>query len=357
MPRVKSKNLFNFQPAGEIDDAILAIEAKMEEAAPGAGAAFMAKFASLSTKDDEASTKEFVETLRGMMDGQFAMLGAQPEFIEAGEKTIETELKVPTCHDGEYDVIVKVITPKTLQGKKNNAAYVYAHGGGAVGGTVEQHKPFLDLMAINGNFVVFNVDYRLAPGTKCPNNVKDFYMAIKYVANNAEKLGIDPSKIAIAGDSGGGYICLGAEVLLAQNDETDLVKLAIPGIPMTDDYHFSDSAAMTKEEREMCPMQRKIWTLIAADMEKQKQDPLLFPGKASTELLQKFPPTIIFEAEFDIYITEATRMAYKLRAAGRLLELIIIPGSKHGSYYMPGTKCFKVANDAFKLMMQEYLHN
>merc|ERR1712179_627139 len=101
----------------------------MEEAHPGAGAAFMAKFASLSLKDDEASTKEFLGTLRGMMDGEFAMLGAHPVFAEAGEKTIETELKVPTCH-----------------------------GGGAVGGTVEQHKPVLDFMAINGNVVVFNVD-------------------------------------------------------------------------------------------------------------------------------------------------------------------------------------------------------
>ena len=49
-------------------------------------------------------------------------------------------------------------------------------------------------------------------------------------------------------------------------------------------------------------MQREIWKLIAADMEKQKQDPLLFPGKASNELLKKFPPTIIWEAEFDMYI-------------------------------------------------------
>jgi len=357
MSRVKSKNLFNFQPAGVIDEGVLALEAKMEEAAPGAGAAFMARFKELSLADDEASTKGFLDTLRMMMDGQFALLNANPTFAEAGEKTIETELKVPTSHDGEYDVVVKVITPKTLQGNKNNAAYVYAHGGGAVGGTVAQHKPWLDTVAIDGNLVVFNVDYRLAPGTKCPNNVKDFYMAIKYVANNAEKLGIDPSKIAIAGDSGGVYICWGAEVLLAQNDETDLVKVAIPGIPMTDDYAFSDSAPMTIEEREMNPMQRKIWTLIAADMDKQKQDPLLFPGKASTELLQKFPPTIVWEAEFDLYITEATRMANRLRAAGRLLELVVIPGSKHGSYMMPSTKCFKVANDAFKLAMQEYLHN
>merc|ERR550539_2293976 len=135
-------------------------------------------------------------------------------------------------------------------------------------------------MAVEGNIVIFNVDYRLAPGTKCPNNVKDFYMAIKYVANNAEKLGIDPSKIAIAGDSGGGYICLGAEVLLAQNDETDLIKVAIPGIPMVDDYLFSDPAAMTKEERDGHLMMRKVWKLLAADLEKQKEDPLLFPGKA-----------------------------------------------------------------------------
>ena len=56
---------------------------------------------------------------------------------------------------------------------------------------------------------------------------------------------------------------------------------------LPNDYHFYDPAPMTKEEREMCCMQRKLWKLIAADMEKQKQDPLLFPGKASNELLKK----------------------------------------------------------------------
>ena len=71
---------------------------------------------------------------------------------------------------------------------------------------------------------------------------------------------------------------------------------------------------------------------------------------------KKFPPTIIWEAEFDMYITEATRMAFKLRAAGRLLEFVVIPGSKHGSYIMPGIKSFKVHNDALKLALEEYLH-
>ena len=36
-------------------------------------------------------------------------------------------------------------------------------------------------------------------------------------------------------------------------------------------------------------------------------DALLYPGKADDETLAKMPPTIIWESEFDIYITEATR--------------------------------------------------
>ena len=62
---------------------------------------------------------------------------------------------------------------------------------------------------------------------------------------------------------------------------------------MVDDYLFSDPAGMTKEERDGHLTMRKVWKFLAADMEKQKGDPLLFPGKASTEILEKFPPTII----------------------------------------------------------------
>ena len=46
--------------------------------------------------------------------------------------------------------------------------------------------------------------------------------------------------------AGSGYICLGTMVMLAQKDEGHLVKLAMPCVPMTDDYCNSDPAAMTK---------------------------------------------------------------------------------------------------------------
>ena len=44
---------------------------------------------------------------------------------------------------------------------------------------------------------------------RCPNNVLDFYEVVKYVVSHASELGVDPSRIAIAGESGGGYVCAG----------------------------------------------------------------------------------------------------------------------------------------------------
>ena len=103
-------------------------------------------------------------------------------------------------------------------------------------------------------------------------------------------------------------------------------------------------------------MQRKMWKLIAADLEAQHSDPLLWPGKASDELLAKMPPTVMFEDEFDCYIIEAGRFARRLRAAGRLLEYVEFPGCTHGMHMFPwAEKEFKMGMDAYKKIMKEYL--
>jgi len=125
---------------------------------------------------------------------------------------------------------------------------------------------------------------------------------------------------------------------------------------MLDDYSFSDPAAMTKEEREHAHGQRKIWRLIAGpEIAEMSSNPLLYPGKADDETLSKMPPTIVWESEFDLYITEATRFATRLRACGRLLEFVVTPGAKHGSGLMPAHAVFKLEREAWRLAIQEYL--
>jgi len=348
--RVTSKHLFNFRPAGKIDDDIIEMENKLMKEHGIDQAAMLQAFQAMP---DE----EYAGAIQGLMDGQFAMLNSDPTLQQGLNACDHTTLGVPTTHDGDYEVQVLVHTPKSLSGKESRPCIVYAHGGGAIAGTAELHKVFLSHMAMTCEVVVFNVDYRLAPGTKCPNNVLDFYEAIKYVASHADDLGVDPARICMAGESGGGYICAGAMIKLAMEDESHLVKLAIPTIPMVSDYAFSDIASMTKEEGEMAPGQQKIWRLIAGpDQEAANcSDPILYPGKAGDELLSKVPPTIVWENEFDIYITEATRFARRIRACGRLLEFVVTPGAKHGSGFAPLHAVFNLEREAWRLAIQEYL--
>ena len=253
-------------------------------------------------------------------------------------------------------MLVEVYTPKNLVGNSDNAAIVFAHGGGCVSGSANDSKPFLDFMALSGNVVIFNVDYRLAPETKCPNNVKDFYEAVKYICQNAEKLGVDPKKICVSGESGGGYVSLGACVMLAQNDESHLIKLFKPAIPMVDDYAFSDPGAMTLEENDSHAVMRQVWRMIAADLDEQSGDALLYPGKASDEILAKFPPTVVLVGEFDMFITETTRLARRLSRAGRLLEFVVFPGATHHVCLWPAFRIGEMFDGTLKKVLEEYLH-
>ena len=356
MAVVTSKSLFDLKPAGKVDDDI--VEWTNNGRSPEEQAAWD-RYHYLATKhcDNTEFDDEILKAYR-----EACKLGRKkflnyPEYREASKKVDTREISVPTNHDGDFKVPVFVYTPKILTGHTNNAAYIYAHGGGVIAAEAADCKPALDFLAVECGVVVFNVDYRLAPETTSPNNVKDFYEVIKYVSCNAGSLGIDPDKICIAGDSGGGYICLGAMVLLAQRDESSLVKLAVPSQPMVDDYSFGDPLCMTIEERWDHLKRRKAYKLIASDLSSQWKCPLMFPGKVSDELLSKFPPTVIDTREFDMFITETSRLACRLRRAGRLLEFIVIPGAVHFVSAIPQLKCSKLWIQTLKKCLQEYLFN
>jgi len=294
--------------------------------------------------------------LKGMMEFYEKNMFVNDLFNEALESCDNGSLKVPIHHDGKYEVEVLIHAPKALTNDRKRPCIVYAHGGGAIGGSAHGYQGFLAHMAMTCGVVVFNVDYRLAPETRCPNNILDFYEAIKYIIGHAGQLGVDSSRVCIAGESGGGYICSGAMVHLARKGEGHLVKLAIPVIPMLTDYSFTDKTAMTNAEAENAEGKKKVWRLIAGPkFEEMRGDPMLFPGKADRETLTKMPPTIIWEAEFDFYLTEGTRFANRLREAGRLLEFVVTPGIKHGSGMNPQNSSFKLEREAWRLAIQEYL--
>jgi acetyl esterase len=85
-------------------------------------------------------------------------------------------------------------------------ALVYFHGGGFVFGNLDSHDAVCRALAKASGAVVIAVDYRLAPEHKFPAAVDDSYAATVWVAANAERLGIDASRVAVGGDSAGGNL-------------------------------------------------------------------------------------------------------------------------------------------------------
>ena len=297
------------------------------------------------------SDEDFVKGFRLLCNFGLQVAQSPSTYDEAVNSCIHSEIKVPTFHLGEYSVSVLVHTPKQLVKQAQRPAIIYAHGGGVVGCKASTHRRYLSKLALKCNVVIFNVDYRRAPEAKCPNNILDYYEVLKYVLSNADILGIDKTKIAISGESGGGYICFGTMVLLAQRNESNLVKLAMPIIPMVDDDSFYSRNPFSVVNGIL----RRIWKLIAEDIETQKNDPLLFPGKASNDILKNMPPTIVWEAEYDMFINEATRLAKRLQSNGRLLEFVVFPGQRHGSWINPRFECHESGFNAFSLAVEKYL--
>ena len=89
------------------------------------------------------------------------------------------------------------------QGRAAEAAILFTHGGGCVIGDLETHDVFCRALCHDTGATVFSLDYRLAPEHPFPAAVEDTVAALTWLSREARALGLDPERIAIAGDSAG----------------------------------------------------------------------------------------------------------------------------------------------------------
>jgi acetyl esterase/lipase len=89
------------------------------------------------------------------------------------------------------------------RGREAEAAILFMHGGGCVIGDLETHDVFCRTLCHDTQASVFSLDYRLAPEHPFPAAVEDTVAALTWLSREAASLGLDPERIAIAGDSAG----------------------------------------------------------------------------------------------------------------------------------------------------------
>jgi acetyl esterase len=89
------------------------------------------------------------------------------------------------------------------RGAETEAAILFMHGGGCVLGDVDTHDIFCRTLCHDTGASVFSLDYRLAPEHPFPAAVEDTVAALTWLSREGAGLGLDPARIAVAGDSAG----------------------------------------------------------------------------------------------------------------------------------------------------------
>jgi alpha-L-fucosidase 2 len=85
-------------------------------------------------------------------------------------------------------------------------AAILIHGGGFDEGSKSTNvRPLFDVLA-NAGYAWFSIDYRMAPEFRFPQAIEDVNSAIQWVKSNAAKYHVDAAKIALIGESAGGFL-------------------------------------------------------------------------------------------------------------------------------------------------------
>ena len=92
-------------------------------------------------------------------------------------------------------------------GSEGRPAVVVVHGGGWEWGS-RSETPRWDEWLSDRGYVVFDVDYRLAPPPRWKDAPGDVKCAVGWVKENAERYGVDPDRVALMGYSSGGHLAL-----------------------------------------------------------------------------------------------------------------------------------------------------
>jgi len=110
---------------------------------------------------------------------------------------------------------------------------IYYHGGGWLLGDLDSHDGVCRRFANAAQCCVVSVDYRMAPEHKFPAAVDDSVAATQWAIAQADALGIDPTRVAVGGDSAGGNLAA-VMALLARDGALPPLTFQLLIYPATD---------------------------------------------------------------------------------------------------------------------------
>lgn len=207
---------------------------------------------------------------------------------------------------------------------------VYYHGGGWVLGSLDSHDDVCRKLANAMGHAVLSVDYRLAPEHPFPVPVTDSLNALRWAHANAASLGVDPTRLAVGGDSAGGNLA----AVVAQLRPVELRHQMLI-YPVTDARRGSQSYRDNADGYRLTAASMKWFCdhYLSGD-HGSEDDPRVSPLCAPDSALVGAPPALVITAEYDPLRDEGEEYAQRLLAAGVPCTLTRYYGQIHGFFSM-----------------------
>jgi acetyl esterase len=242
--------------------------------------------------------------VRAVLTGLQAKTHVDLSGITIAEKTIS-----------ENSQQVKLFIMKPEKAAGSLPVLLFIHGGVWIAGDFENHQRLVrDLVVGSGVAAVF-VEYTPIPDAVFPTQVEQNYAAAKWVAEHGAEIGVDGSRMAVAGNSVGGDMSA-ALTLMAKDRGGPNIRLQVLLIPATDTNFATESYRKFDTGRFLARAFMEFgWNIYAPD-EKARKNPYAVPMRATIDQLRGLPPALIITAENDPLRDEGEAYARKLKEAG-----------------------------------------
>lgn len=205
---------------------------------------------------------------------------------------------------------------------------LWTHGGGHVIGSIASCDNVCRRLCAGSGAVVVSVEYRLAPEHRFPAAVEDSFTALRWLADEADALGVDATRLAVAGDSAGGNLAA-VNALLARDAGLALraqvlVYPATAADAESPSHHANASGYLLTREHVL--WFQGNYRASEADREDFRYAPLIAPDHSN------LAPALIQVAEFDPLRDEGIAYANALASAGNEVVLNHYAGMVHAFF-------------------------
>lgn len=215
-------------------------------------------------------------------------------------------------------------------GTKSRAGIFWIHGGGLVLGDAKMNDAQCNHYSDHFDLTVVSTNYRVAPEYPYPAPLDDCYEAWLWFLANADEMGVDPQRIAIAGQSAGGG--LAAALCQRIRDEGGVAPAAQMLIyPMLDD-RTATRQDLTDIEHVSWNNRNNYfgWSAYLGKEAGSKSIEHNWAVPSRCQNLASLPPAWVGIGDLDLFLDESVAYSEALRGAGVECELIVSPRAPHG---------------------------